>query len=259
LSRCSQLQERAAGIAALAGDDPERQAAFEHARACPSCAAALAEGEAMLVALARGIVLEPPPAVVLARAAAGVRHELRLTRARLLRGRAAVVAAVVAAWLLPLLGGLRLRGSAGATGSVTVAMLAVVSTAVVLTLGSRALLILPLVSFAAAWLSAGSGPVAAAHGVECAVFVLVAAAIPLTAAVLLTRRRVFERSADLFAGAAGGGAVAGQAALYVTCHAVAGHGHLLLFHAAPVLAVMGLAALFGQAAFQASRTDAVSS
>jgi hypothetical protein len=78
------------------------------------------------------------------------------------------------------------------------------------------------------------------------VFELVVAAIPLGAAVLLARRGLFERSARLFAGAAGGGAMAGQGALYVTCHAVAGHGHLMLFHAAPVLAVMGLAALLGR-------------
>jgi hypothetical protein len=246
VSRCDQIQERAAGIAALAPDDPERQAAFEHARTCPGCAAALADGEAMLVALDRAVVAQPPPAVVLVQAADGVRRELRLSRARLLRGSAAVVAAIFAAWLLPLLGGLRLRGSGGATGSVTLAVLAALSTAVVLTLGGRALLIVPLVSFAAAWLSAGAGPLAALHGLDCAVFELVVAAIPLGAAGLLARRGLFERSAPPFAGAAGGGAMAGQAALYVTCHAVAGHGHLLLFHAAPVLLVMGLAALLGR-------------
>lgn len=260
MSQCDQLQERAAGIASLAHDDPERQAALEHARACPACAAALAEGEAMLVALDRVVVSESPPATVLAQAADGVRRDLRLRRARRLRGRAAVVAAVLVAWLLPLLGGLRLRGSDGAAESVTVAVLAALSTAVILTLGGRSLVILPLVSFASAWLSASAGPLAAVHGIECAVFELVVAAIPLGASVLLARRGLLDRSSTLFAGAAGGGAMAGQAALYVTCHAAAGHGHLLLFHAAPVLAVMGLAALVGQATvFQASRTDAVSS
>jgi hypothetical protein len=45
---CEDVQARAGGVAALKPEDPERLAAFEHARTCPACGRALVEAERAL-------------------------------------------------------------------------------------------------------------------------------------------------------------------------------------------------------------------
>ena len=69
---CEELRRDAAGLATLPPGDPEREAAYAHARGCAGCAAALREGE-RLVALLEALPPEPAPsAAVLRRASAPV-------------------------------------------------------------------------------------------------------------------------------------------------------------------------------------------
>src|SRR5205814_821042 len=80
--------------------------AFDHARSCPACAAALAEGAALMTVLDGLLAPAAPPAAGLDGAAEVVRGELRRERWQRRRASAAIVVAVTAAWLLPLAGGL---------------------------------------------------------------------------------------------------------------------------------------------------------
>src|SRR5204863_49955 len=73
MTTCERIQSEAAGLAALAPGDPERVAAFGHARTCPACAQALDEGVALLrlLELAAPAEAPRPEALALAAAAAG--------------------------------------------------------------------------------------------------------------------------------------------------------------------------------------------
>jgi hypothetical protein len=226
----------------LAPDDPDRRAAFEHARTCPTCAEALEEAASMLPGLDEAVVLPLPSPGALERAARVVRADLQRQRARRWRAAAPLMAATLAAWLIPLGGGLRLRDSAGAAVSLALALVAAVSAAATVVLGGRVLLILPLTSFAAAWLAGGSGPAEAAHGLHCAGLELALSVIPLALATALARRGLLDRPVSALAAAGAGGALSGQAVLHVTCFATS-HAHLLAFHAGPVVVTMAGAAL----------------
>jgi len=84
---CAELQARAGGLVALPKADEQRRVAHEHVQGCAACARAWREGEQMLALLD---ALPPPPrpsVEALARAAEGIRGELRAVRARARRER----------------------------------------------------------------------------------------------------------------------------------------------------------------------------
>jgi hypothetical protein len=233
---CDELRRDAAGLAALAEDDPDRRAAFEHARGCPGCAAALREGE-RLVAMLEELPPDAAPAEALRRAAAPVLDRLPPVRPGLalplVTAAAGALVAVAARstsdaprdWL---------AAGALALAAAGVAHLAARSA------GAAAGVALAL-SLVFAVVGGGPGPLDAPEGLRCAATELGAAVLPLAAAAALWRAD--ERARWLLPAAAASGALAGQAALEVACRAPHAWAHLLAFHAAAVLA----AALAGAA------------
>lgn len=238
---CAQIQSEAGGLAALSAEDPQRAAAFAHARTCPACAAALGEGVAMIGLLQMAAPLAAPTRAQLERAAAEIRADLPQARSTLgPRPVVAIVAASLAAWILPLAGGLRLVGGQHPGRSVLLAILFASLSAGSLALGGWSVAALPLASLGASFLFGVSGAWNAAHGLHCLGFELLTAAVPLVAAFSLARRGVFRSPATALATAAAAGALMGQAALEVTCPVLGSYGHLGLFHTGGVVLALGL-------------------
>lgn|GEM_PF-3456046 len=230
MSACDTLRLRAALLAALPPHDPDRREFDEHARACADCTRALREGQ-QLVQLLGMATLQQPEAQALRRAASPILLRLRLAQALL------PASALAAFALLVLLSSTRLPGAAVA---LVLAALAA---------GAAALLRLPrlalggavLVSLAAA-LAVGQGQLfAASSGAGCLLLEQVAALLPFGALALVRRGRALE-----FAAAAAAGALAGQAALHLTCPDRLIAGHLFAFHFAGVLVAAAWGALGGR-------------
>jgi hypothetical protein len=103
----------------------------------------------------------------------------------------------------------------------------------------------PLVAIAASGLFAiamgGAGDLAPHLGMKCALIELCAAALPYVALAYTVVRRRMAADTAMFAAVAAAGALAGHAALNVTCPARASGPHLLVFHAGAVV----LAAILG--------------
>src|SRR5262249_10728867 len=97
MSSCRHIQARAAYLAALPAADSQRKLAFEHARNCPSCAAALAEGE-RVIAMIDALPPPPPPTeAALRRASEPILRELGPPRGllgRLESARAPLISAI---------------------------------------------------------------------------------------------------------------------------------------------------------------------
>lgn len=110
-SRCLQIQAQAAGLASLAPQDRERRTSETHALTCAACAAALAEGAAVMGLVDEALSVAAPPADALARARREILAELAASARRPpsrapRRGAGAVAAAIVlASVLLAILGG----------------------------------------------------------------------------------------------------------------------------------------------------------
>jgi hypothetical protein len=248
MTTCERIQADAAGLAALPAADPERIAAFEHARTCAACARALAEGVALFALLELGAPAEAPGESSLAPAVADIRRELaRGPRwPGPLSSTAAVVLSLTAAWLLALFSGRRSAVQGHAAISILVAAVAALTTAGAMALWTPLLAAIPLTSLLASAALGTAGPLEASVGVHCLGLELAAAVLPLAAGFLLARRGAFRRPSFALAAAAGGGALAGQAALEVTCHALRTHAHLLTFHTGGVALGLLFALLLGR-------------
>jgi len=254
------IAKNAAGLAALAPDDPERRAAEGHARGCPACAAALKDGE-RLGALLDAVPSPPPPSPeALRRASAEIMTELASTavlsttvpRARRRLHAAAVAAAVLAAWIVPV----ALSKNRPALGpshltAVATALLAALASAAAFTWGGAALALLPVASGVFSLIAGAGGGLHVATGLKCTLFELIVALLPLGVSVLALRRSTQDgRSPLLLAVHAAAGALAGHAALHFTCPVSTATPHLLVFHTGGVV----LAGLLGLAAAAASST-----
>jgi hypothetical protein len=237
---CAERRAQAAGIAALPEGDPEREAYLAHARECPGCLEELRKSE-KLVRLLESARLPAPSPEALRRASAHVLAGLARPRmAWAARGGAAV-----AAFALLLLAA-RHRDPEGWAAALIIAALAaaLAATAGVLRAGA----LVGVAAAAAFALAAGGAPGFAVAGqmgglvpdvgAECLLAELLAAALPLAAAVWTFRR---DPRPGSLAQAAAAGALAGQAALHIGCSAHAQAAHLWVFHVGGVL----LAALAG--------------
>jgi hypothetical protein len=245
---CERIQVAAAGLASLPATDPERVAAFDHARTCAACARALAEGAALLRIIETDTAVEAPAPQALDRAAAGIRRELR--RAWHTSRAGAVALSIGAAWVLALASGR--RAAAHGEASLAIAAVAALASAGAMALWTPLLLAVPLVSLIVATLAGAAGPLDAAVGVRCLGVELAAAVLPLAVAFLLARRGAFARPAVALAAAAGGGALGGQAALEITCHGLRTHAHLLTFHTGGVVLALLIGLLAGRAPARAT-------
>jgi len=232
------IADRAAEIAALAPDEPERVAAFDHARACDACARALAEAQALLACLDA----VPPPSSPSTELLERVKRNIAADDAAERRGRQLSSALVLASgFLLTAIAKHRatdLRAWLFALAALSVAVV----TTLIATAGARGrTLLLFASSLLLATMASGSGDFAARIGTKCLLIELFAAALPFAAAARAARLRRVPAEPTFLAAAAAAGALAGQASLHLTCPEAAAAAHLLVFHFGGVL----LAFLFG--------------
>jgi hypothetical protein len=249
---CEQIAADAPGLAALPPDAPERLQAEEHARTCPACANALEEGRLLMEALDGAA--PPLPAVEPLREAAGpalqpILHDLRglaASRARApgrlgVRAGVTVASAALAAWALPLALSQRpLAGGRTLGASLALALVAALAATATVASGGVVAGAFPVIS-ALMSIMAGDGNAFRSHiGVHCALTELgIAAAATVLAAAVTWRRS--GPDATLFVAAAGGGALATQAALHETCPAANELPHLLLYHTGALMLAVALA------------------
>ncbi len=79
---CAEIATQAAGLASLPEADPDRRAAFEHARSCPACVAHLAKGTALMRVLGEAAPLPAPQPEALRRASREILAEMEKDGAR---------------------------------------------------------------------------------------------------------------------------------------------------------------------------------
>jgi hypothetical protein len=255
---CEEIAANAMALAALPAGDPERVRAEEHGKTCPACTRAFAEAQQLLAILDEldGARLPEPSAAALARASAPVLADLdarqRAVAVRANAGRlgAAMAAAVVAAWALPLA---LARGPIAGGGpfalSFGLAALAAIASAATVRWGGRLAIVFPVLSVVTALLVGTGRELDAASGLHCALIEAMTAAGVGGAAWLATR--ALARTAPnpkILAAAVGGGALAGHAALHLACAGATELPHVLVFHTGPVALFVALALLSAGAA-----------
>jgi hypothetical protein len=229
VSICEELRPKAAGVASLPEDDPERQEYLRHARTCPGCSAALQEGEKLFAVLARA-ELPRPSQRALDRASAPILAELRPLRWPLR------TVAALAAFAVPLLFS-RHRDWEGWT-----AALVVLAVATALSTTARVLRAGAWVALAAsAGFAIGAGGIpgfgdagpglAARFGLDCFGLEILGGAI--AAGLVLWRR---DRVPGSLPATAAAGALAAQASLHLVCVAHGEAPHLWVFHVGGVAA-----------------------
>jgi hypothetical protein len=237
---CARIRAEAAGLAALPPGDPEREEATAHARGCAGCARALREAE-RLQALLGEAEPTPLPDEVLARASQAILSDLRREARR--RVAASAAAACAAFVLLAALG--RQRSAAPGDRAIAAGLaLAAVALAAAATRWARAAVPAALAAALAGAVAAGSwAPLDGALGLDCAASEIAAAGLVVGAMWLALRGGSTSPARPAVAAAAAAGALAGDAALQLTC---AGRGdlpHLLVFHVGGVLAAAALGGL----------------
>lgn len=223
-------------------DDLSRVAALAHTKHCQTCAAAWRETEDLFETLQAAAVLPLPAPAALARARAYLPLPLPTT-----------------AWARPLLMGLAIALVGAVPIALAPAPLAAKAAAGALALVAGALggwgvlrprrtWILPVVSLGMALLFGHRWPLPAdvLHSLKCAGMELVMSALPTSLFLLSGKLARSPRLPSLVAVAvAGGGAMAGQAALHLRCPMETSLSHQLIFHVLPVLIAMATAsALF---------------
>jgi len=244
---CEQIAADAVGLLALPADAPERAQAEAHGREHAPCAAALAQARRVLDLLAVAAPLQAPSPAALQRAAAPILADLDARAAqparRRGRGAVAVTTAVVAAWALPMaLARHEVSGGRPLAWSLGLAALAALATAATIAAGGFVAAAFPLFSATFSLLVGENGALEVALGVHCALTIVGAGAAVALLAWLATRRlAAADGRPTLIVAAAGGGALAAQAALHETCEAAIEMPHLLLFHTGAVVLVMILA------------------
>jgi hypothetical protein len=232
MTECDRLCADAPGLTALRPDDPERVAAMSHASGCAACARALREAGRLQALIAE---YEPPPlpAGALERAAREIRAQLRRDARRRLVGSVAAVCASV----LVFVGFGQSRSRSPADWGLAAVLWAF---AVVLaSTASRKPLLAPvlavLAAVAAAAISGAPGPLDALLGLECLATEVASAAMVVGAVWLALRGGTTSPAQSGMAAAAAAGALAGAAALQVTCAAHSAFPHVLAFHVGGVV------------------------
>ncbi len=235
MSVCDDVRRDAAGLASLSDGDCAGDEARSHARACPECASLLSEARLVIDYLDAEPPPLPPSPQALARAAAPILADLDARSKR----RSALAwlpsAAVMAAWgLSVVVARHRLSDGTAWFQSIAVAAAAALAARGVSRFGRWWREAVITASFALVLLSAW-GPLDAKLGIKCVCFELISASLPLVATASLVLKRDFAASAASFASVAAAGALAGQAALHLTCEAQGSTPHLLAFHCGGVL------------------------
>ena len=244
MSDCERLRGDAPGLAALPADAPERLAAWAHASGCAACARALREAERLQALVT---AWEPPPlaAEVLERASRPIVDELGREARRRMIASIAAVCVVLAAFVGFARDRARPAGDwawAAALGALAAVLAAAARRRAPLVIATAV-----LAAVTAAVATGRTGPLAVDVGVRCLTMELVSAAMVVGAVWLAIRGGSTSPARAAIAAAAAAGALAGDAALQVTCAARDAIPHLLAFHVGGVLlAVVGASLLWGR-------------
>jgi hypothetical protein len=238
MTACDCIRADAPGLASLRPDDPERVAAWSHASGCAECARALKEA-ARLQTLIAEWEPAPLPADALERTSREIHARLRREARRRLLGSVAAACASVVLFV----GSAQSRSSRLADWAIAAALWAF---AVVLAAAaSRKPLLVTglavLAAVAASLVFGAPGPLAASLGLECLATEVGAAAIVVGAVWLALRGGTASPPRSAIAAVAAAGALAGDAALQITCAAHAAVPHLLAFHVGGVALAAGMA------------------
>ena len=243
---CEQVGSRSIALAALSPNDPEREAAVAHARSCPGCAQALREGTLLLELIDLELRPLPLTEAVLQRVERAVLAEVDGARApRAAPGcQAHLVFAASAALAFALLV-LLSRQRAPDLGSWIVAAAAASLAALLAGLsgrGANAVLAAGVASLALAMWAGSAQGLDPLIGLKCVAIELVAASVPFAVAALSRGAVPRPSSPGPAAALAAAAALAGQAALHLTCPVRHALPHLLAFHVAGVALAVVLGA-----------------
>ena len=244
---CESIRERAAGLAALPPDDPERASAWEHARTCPACARIVHESERLQVLLADARP-EPLPAPVMTRVS---RLVLELRAADRRRVGWSAIAGCAVTLLLVVVG--QERSSAARDWILAGVLCSAAAGLIVLARRHPLAVVAGAVVAAASAAVAGGrpGPVEAAVGVHCVTLEVASACAVVGAGWLAARRGFFAVGHGLIVATATAGALAGDAALHLTCRAHASLPHLLVFHLGGIIVAAVVGSLLWRTAARA--------
>jgi hypothetical protein len=243
MTATAHILESAPGLASLPPEDPERVAAYAHARGCAECATALREAEGLLAAL-DDVPPAPAPAARTLRAIAEpilVRLSALAVPTRWLSG------VLVCLWLvLVVLAKHRAGGAVAWVESGALAATAVACLVLFRRLGSTAVGLVMGASVVMAAIAWEDGPPARTVAMACLLTELGAALVPLAiVARAFVKRRSARPTAALVLAAAAGALVA-QAALHLTCPGRHAGAHLLVSHCGGVAVAALLALLAGR-------------
>jgi hypothetical protein len=234
----------APGLVALPIDDPERVAAWSHASGCAECARALREAERLQTLIA-GWGPGRLPVGALERAGRDIVVDLRREARR--RALASIAAVCIAVLVFVVLA----RNRSGSTedwsraavlGGFAIFLAAFARRCPLLVVGMTMLAAL------AAGIVSGGTPLAGAPGVHCLATEAASAAMVVGAVWLVIRGGTTSPARSAIAAAAAAGALAGDAALQISCGAQAEVPHLLAFHVGGVLLAAAGASLLWRGA-----------
>jgi hypothetical protein len=244
MTETAHIREHAAGLAALPAGDPERVAAYAHARACADCAHALREGERLLAAFDNLPPLPRPAARTLRTIARPILARL----SALALPTRWLSAVLVCSWLvLVALAKRRMGGPVAWVESGALAATAVACLVLFRRAGSAAVGLIMGASVAMVALAWGDGPPAPTIAMHCLLTELGAAVLPLAIAVRALVKRHSAHPTPAVVLAAVAGALVAQAALHLTCPDRHAGAHLLVSHLGGVVVAAlaaGLAARF---------------
>lgn len=238
MTECDRIRADAPGIAALRPDDPERVAAWSHATGCAECGRALRQANRLQSVIAAWEP-EPLPPGALERASREIHADLRReARRRLIGSFAAVCASVVV-----FVGSARSRSSQPVDWAIA-AVLWALAVVLAATASRKPLLVMGLAVLAAVVatiVSGAPGTLAASLGLECLATEVASAAVVVGAVWLALRGGTTSPPRSAIAAAAAAGALAGDAALQITCAAHPAVPHLLAFHVGGIVLAAGMA------------------
>ncbi len=234
------IEDDAMGLCALPPGDPQRAAAFAHARSCEPCRRALEGAAALLGHIDALTDVKPPSAGVLRAIARPVVAELSLRAVPV----ALVAAALGAVWaFLVVSAKSRAAGVEVWLASASLLLVAISCVGLVRRLrgGAAALALGASVAMAAlTWAETGA---VSMGGLPCLLTELGGAVLPfLLVASVYWRRRTLDLGTPLVTVAAAG-ALAAQAAIHLTCPGRGAGLHVLVFHVGGVLAALVVSAL----------------
>ncbi len=238
------IADRAAFLAALAADDPERVLALEHARTCEPCRDAFAEGVGLVALLDESQPLAPPSPDLLARAASAIERQTSTENNLARRVIWGAVLGVFAAWAFQLTVGSGFTPDMEHAGaSLLVLAVSVAGVTLLRQNGKLAVALIITTSFAMAWLAGTNQGLSPGIGVRCAFRELWAAGLTWIIVGAAARRVDAQFGRWEVTAIVASGALAAHAGQHLACEVPHSHAHLLVFHFGAVLLAVAAVAL----------------